>query len=69
MFSIINNGRKEEKNYVDQRIVIYVTAKEKENIKKVASDNGMDVSTMFRFLIRKRWNRIFGSWGEEEEDD
>lgn len=61
------SGRKNEEDYVDQCIKIYVNKAEKEKIKSIAAKNGMNVSCFIRFLIRSRYNRIFTNWEEDNE--
>lgn len=41
-------GRKKEEELKSQRVVIHVTEKEKNKIKEMASDMGMDISTFIR---------------------
>lgn len=68
MFNIWESrGRKQEENYVDQCIKIYVTKAEKEKIKIIASRNGMNVSCFVRFLIRNRYNKIFSDLSDDYE--
>lgn len=53
-------GRKEESKLRNERVVIHVTATEKEKIKELAEENGVDVSTLIRTaIIYKKFNQFF----------
>lgn len=53
-------GRKKEEDYRSERIVIHVTSREKENIKRIAAANGMNVSEFIRTaFIYKKFNNFF----------
>lgn len=70
MFStVIGNkfeGRKQEEEYMDKRVTVQVTQKEKELIKKIAKAKGYkDVSSMIRReCIYKQFNALFGGADE-----
>lgn len=61
MFSTKIKGRKEESDYRSERVVVHVTAKEKEKLKEIAGKHGMDASTFVRTTcIYNKFNAIFG---------
>ena len=53
-------GRKQESKLRTERVVVHVTAIEKEKIKELAEENGVDVSTLIRSaIIYKKFNQFF----------
>lgn len=53
-------ARKPEESLRSERVVVHVTAKEKELISKIAAASGMDVSTFIRTnCIYKKFNNFF----------
>lgn len=57
---IQNKGRKSEEELRSYRVVVHVTSKEKDMLTKIASNNGMDVSTFIRTVcIYKKFNNFF----------
>ena len=53
-------ARKEESELRCERVVVHLTAIEKESIKKIAAAKGMDVSTFIRTVcIYDKFNNFF----------
>ena len=53
-------GRKQESKLRTERVVVHVTSIEKEKIKELAEENGVDVSTLIRSaIIYKKFNQFF----------
>lgn len=60
MFGINSSGRKPEESLRCERVVVHVTAAEKEKIAQIAKENGMDVSTFIRLAcIYRKFNNFF----------
>lgn len=53
-------GRKKEEDLRAERVVVHVTKTEKELIKELAKDNGMDPSSFIRCLCLNKYNQIIG---------
>lgn len=55
-----NRGRKSEEELRSYRVVVHVTAKEKDMLTQIAKKEGMDVSTFIRTnCIYKKFNNFF----------
>jgi phytoene dehydrogenase-like protein len=53
-------GRKKEEDLRAERVVVHMTKTEKELIKELAKDNGMDTSSFIRCLCLYQYNKIVG---------
>lgn len=53
-------GRKKEEDLRAERVVVHVTQNEKELIKELAKDNGMDTSSFIRCLCLYKYNKMAG---------
>lgn len=51
-------GRKKEEDLRVERVVAHVTGTEKELIKELAKENGMDISSFIRCLCLYQYNKM-----------
>lgn len=58
--SNIERARKKEEDLRAERVVVHVTKTEKELIKELAKDNGMDPSSFIRCLCLYQYNKMAG---------
>lgn len=56
----IERARKKEEDLRSERVVVHVTGTEKELIKELAKENGMDTSSFIRCLCLYQYNKIAG---------
>lgn len=56
----IERARKKEEDLRAERVVVHVTQNEKELIKELAKENGMDVSSFIRCLCLYQYNKMAG---------
>lgn len=53
-------ARKKEEDLRAERVVVHVTKNEKELIKELAKENGMDISSFIRCLCLYQYNKMAG---------
>lgn len=58
--TIEDRARKKEEDLRAERVVIHTTKAEKELIKELAKENGMDTSSFIRCLCLYQYNKIIG---------
>lgn len=58
--SNIERGRKNEEDLRVERVVVHVTKTEKELIKELSKENGMDTSSFIRCLCLYQYNKMAG---------
>jgi Ribbon-helix-helix protein, copG family. len=56
--SNIERGRKKEEDLRAERVVVHVTKTEKELIKELSKENGMDTSSFIRCLCLYQYNKM-----------
>lgn len=56
----IERARKKEEDLRAERVVVHVTGTEKELIKELAKENGMDTSSFIRCLCLYQYNKMAG---------
>lgn len=56
----IDRARKKEEDLRSERVVVHVTGIEKELIRELAKENGMDISSFIRFLCLYQYNKMVG---------
>lgn len=56
----IERARKKEEDLRSERVVVHVTQNEKELIKELAKENGMDTSSFIRCLCLYQYNKMAG---------
>lgn len=58
--NIEDRARKNEEDLRAERVVVHVTLSEKELIKELAKENGMDTSSFIRCLCLYQYNKMCG---------
>ncbi|WP_271814131.1 plasmid mobilization protein [Clostridium beijerinckii] len=56
----IDTARKKEEDLRSERVVVHVTGIEKELIRELAKENGMDISSFIRCLCLYQYNKMVG---------
>lgn len=56
----IERARKKEEDLRSERVVVHVTGTEKELIRELAKENGMDTSSFIRCLCLYQYNKTIG---------
>lgn len=55
-----NQARKKEEDLRSERVVVHVSRVEKELIKELSKENGMDTSSFIRCLCLYQYNKMAG---------